>query len=662
MVSAVGSMNLDGLAGSPEIPPPKELEVLMADMETRLRATLLRIVRPALDQVTDLGTRFDAMNKQIAKHEEVIYMAEKLRMEVVQQAEFSKLLSDQLSSRDAQQRTFERQASENISQLRLGAVELNHRLEELQGEVRKQGRNIQRVWDEISRLQQQHEDGIRKVGDGIFQNAKKLEKVREEMVESLKEVHRQREELLEQLFGEEKGLTQIAQDIRDLTVFVAPLPDVRLNVENLQTRQADLEVISAETRECANQQKEDFKTFSAEVRKTLGALRGTFQQEANKLVAHHASMMKDIRWEYVEEIKMVKQIHKEMTEFRERTQQFCQDTGELMQKEAKRIDALHRELLQDIEEISKRRKKDRVAWETEVREARKDLEREQDMAKTIRVNVEFLSRILGLVLEGQRVSNALTIQDFSDRGAERWLCLANEVGRRAQQPVTADGLEQQRPRKYEGKDALRPTHEMVTVEFRKGLVAGEYLPGQVPFGGVVHERRDLLLAHHRLLQRAHTAYVRGPFGEDLAAGGPTVHGQPGANGGVAAGQPAASPPRPPPKLESKRGGGDTEELLLAEAFKTPKHGEGGSASSGGAHALAGSGGRQRPGSQGQPQAMGSRGTASGPLGETAPPSELSPGGASAAQPLRLPSISDGQRGFTALSGDSSPRRRSLTAR
>jgi len=233
-----------------------------------------------------------------------------------------------------------------------------------------------------------------------------------------------------------------------------------------------------------------------------------------------------------------------------------------------------------------------------------------------------------LVLEGERLTSAMLIQDFTDRGAERWLSLPAELGRRPQMPQVAEGLEQQRQR--EGSWNRQHT-ELVPIDARKGLVRSEYLPGQVSYQGVVYERKDFLLLHHKLLQRAHGALVKGPLGDD-GSNVASVAGQPGANGGIAVGQ------------------------VPVNGFLAKHEEEGEKSKSSSPAFRRSSASRQRPGSQGQPQAMGSRGTMSGPLGETSPsppppqPPSEPPGERPSRASVRLPAIGSGSGG-----GDSTAR-------
>jgi len=243
--------------------------------------------------------------------------------------------------------------------------------------------------------------------------------------------------------------------------------------------------------------------------------------------------------------------------------------------------------------------------------------------------VEFVSRILGLVLEGNRVTSAMLVQDYSDRQGERWLSLPEELSRRPEQPQLAHNL-----LKKQGSSGNALTFEkgsgdsLVPIDWRKGLARGSYLPGQVAYQGLVYERRDMLALHHKLLDKAHAAFVKGPQEDasNSAAPPPNISAQPGANGG----KPGSAGFAHNLDLSVRGHEASREHLLLAsgedksrEDAKLSSSMRKGPPSPTGATRL-----MQRPGSQGQPQAKGSRGTMWGPLGETEPPVE----GDEAAQP------------------------------
>merc|ERR1712048_1212765 len=98
-----------------------------------------------------------------------------------------------------------------------------------------------------------------------------------------------------------------------------------------------------------------FSEFSKRIQKNIRVMKDNFNDDANKLTAHHASVMKDIRRDYTEEIAGAKRLRDEITAFQMSTDHLCREINDGLQSESRRIDALHRELVLDIEEIHKKR-------------------------------------------------------------------------------------------------------------------------------------------------------------------------------------------------------------------------------------------------------------------------------------------------------------------
>jgi len=293
---------------------------------------------------------------------------------------------------------------------------------------------------------------------------------------------------------------------------------------------------------------------------------------------------------------------------------------------------LQREILQDLEEMQRRLKKDRLSWEFELRGTRKDLEKDSGLMVNMNAKVEFVSRLIGFLVEGQRISSALFVQDFTDRGAERWFTLPTALKRRPEAPVPAEVLENNRLKSFS------LSHQTVTVDIKKGLVCGEYLPGNVQYCGMVYERRDLLLLCHKLMEQVHYAYMAGADQPKILAADntPRFRDQPEANGSSLtyseqsprAFKHAASTKDSGDAARSSGGHQDSEDMRpsgfrgLDGRNLSQASGPGSGNPRGGCYS------RQRPASQGQPQAMGSRGQNMGSLGETSP----------MANSVRLPSI------------------------
>lgn len=635
----------------------RELEVQLADMETRLRQTILRIIRPVLDQAADVSLRIDELNIKVDSYDQVMLTAQLLQEEVTQQKEFNIVITDQLSTHDQQARTFEKSTVGSLAELRAGKDTIDQKLEDHHAEMRKQSRELVRMWDEAGLAQAQHDDANKLVWEGMATNSRVEEKARDEIMDLVRELQREREELMEELFGEGKGLTELNRELTLLTKFCAPLPAVEKKLKETVEHFTILQGKQQENSAFCIKNKDELTAFVDETREEIVAMKAEFKDDSNRLIAHNACIMKDIRQDYMQEIEAAKKIRSEIDNIQEFTRKFCDEVSEGQQTESRRIDALQKSVVTDIEEMQKKRKKERTTTEAELKSLREEFELTNESSQQVRINVEYLSRILGLVLESERVASAVHVQDFTDRGAERWLTLpADAEGRHAPPSQSAGALLDERKRMQQsGKESFhKATSEVVSIDWRKGLAKCEYLPGGVSFGGTVYERRDILLLHHRLLQKAHDAFMKGPGNDEVGLVSLSITRQPGANGGAAAGEDLthSSPLAKSNERRSlaKKVDEESEDLKLAATSSFHNS----SRSS-----------RQRAGSQGQPQAMGSRGTMSGPLSETVPSPEVVSASARGPAPLKLPAI-DGMLSNSILSnaasGISRNYRKSLTAR
>lgn len=670
-MAAISALSVTAQALGGEL-GPKELEVLVAELETRLRSTILRIIRPTLDQTKELSSRLDLLAEQVAGHAPLMFITKQLREELEHQGDFAKVLMEQLNARDEQSRSFERNAMHNIKQLHNSINELGDKHGDTVAELQKLTREHSRSNTAMGEIQASLDDETSRVWEGILSSNKKIETCRQEFLDHAKEQQRQREDLLEDLFGDDKGLTKLRQDFTALSRFVERVPDMEQYLEEVIRHTADLEQRQTECTEYCASSKQTFIDFEKFTEKRLAVMKDEFRQEANRLVAHHASLLKQIRNDYSDEVGLFAKLRAEVSDFQLSTDKFCRDVAQMIERESQRTDALHSVLGTNMDEIRKNRRKDRLTIEAEIHGVRRDMAANQEVSHTTSVSIEYLSRILALVLETSRISNALEMQDFVDRCAERWLSVPDDLGKRPQPSTTVEAFEQQqhehqRHAQHPHQHDWWSTSDLVQIDWRTGLASGEYLPGQVSYGGSVFERKELLLLHHRMLTKAHAAFQLGPkreltsiHGFTAAASGCMQPAQPCANG-------CASSAQQPSSRKSAKSAKTCS--TVDEDPEDPKF----SAES----SLRGSrgSGRQRPGSQGQPQAMGSRGSMCGSLGETEPPpgwhSLAGPAGRPTPTPvpLRLPSLNcdgtgdlgaSGARTSEATSGALNPK--ALTAR
>jgi len=486
---------------------------MCAEMETRLRESILRVLRPTLTQISELDHQQKELASRVDKHGLHIDKVGHLHHDVIKQGQLTQVMEETTASLANQVRDMETVYGRQYLNLQSTLDLQQTSLKGLQNDVVRLNREDSRIWEETSRLQQQRDEDVQKNKDAINGCHKRMDKEREELDGRIDIINKQRDELMEDLYGEDKGLTLLTAKLKDLTDFVSPIPSMvrRINetergLKSLTQRQEsfekDFERNRTEWHQRVKQQDEE-----------MNEMRATFKKQCNFLVAHNAEIMKDIRHDYHLEIARIQETRKEVGVTLKELAETSREMEETMSKERYRIDRVQREVSQDLKEMAKSQQAERAAAETEFRQLRTDVSEANEVASQLRPQVDSVSRLTGLLLEGCRVGCALAIQDFADRSHERWLCLAGERPEKPAEPLKPSELERKRQLKEDSH--LQDSTEAVT-DVRRGLMRSSYQPGQVLFSGHSFDRHDLLVLHSRLLQKAQQAYSHGGEKDQLS--------------------------------------------------------------------------------------------------------------------------------------------------
>mmetsp|Transcript_20188 Transcript_20188/g.35928 ORF Transcript_20188/g.35928 Transcript_20188/m.35928 type:complete len:694 (-) Transcript_20188:116-2197(-) len=651
--------NLGSLFGDVDASRAKELEVILAEMETRLRATIIRVLRPALEQITELDQRQRDLRGKVDEQGRLIGSVDEVNDKIAENNSMTKVLQDTLYKNMDEDQERDRATSDKLSEISLNIARIDAQVQEQKNDLQRLHREDLRIWEETARMTNQAKSEKKLSEDAIRGCHKRIAEVQQEIDTKIRDINLKREELLFDLYSEGKGLNLVTANLHDLQVSVQPIPELHLKCINLDVDIKEVGRLQAEFQEEFDRNTAIFQRYVSSQENVHGQMLDDFKKQNNAIVAHNAALMKDIRNDYVTEIEAIKEMRGDISTTLTSSDKTCQELEERMDAESRRIDNLARELAQDIDDLAAKRKKDRVNFEVDHHQLRMDLGAEKENLHSTRNSIESLTKLVGLIIEGSRVGCALQIQDYADRSQERWLTSPSDKPTAPAQPYKASELEKQRQKKED--IGFHDSQELVT-ELRKGLARGGYHPGQVPFGGRNFDRRDLLILHNRLLHKAQQGFAQGqhehsdeaktekaqnhgrvnsathPKSGSFAAKGVAVSQlqhvdvevamQPSANGGISA-EPISAKGYPAGRAKDVESESPKPPLPASQSPSAPQ----GVRQRPGSQGQSGS--RQRPGSQGQPQAVGSRGTLTGTLGETEPPPDYEP-------PVKLPPISSGR--------------------
>eukprot|EP00929_Paragymnodinium_shiwhaense_P091721 TRINITY_DN51628_c0_g1_i1.p1 TRINITY_DN51628_c0_g1~~TRINITY_DN51628_c0_g1_i1.p1 ORF type:complete len:654 (+),score=186.34 TRINITY_DN51628_c0_g1_i1:163-2124(+) len=577
----------------------REMECIASEMETRLRGLVLNVMRPALEQMAEMATAVEKLQQKVDDMDRFMKIADQLGDRINQNAERCAALNDLMIQRDKYMEDFELKTHASFQECRNGINRNEAANSAAISNIRRLENEVARLWDETSCLHQLLEDAQGKLWDGIASTQKRADSYNEQLMDLIRALQKEKDLLVDELFGHSGSLVALRDKLEIIDQAIAPIPILEQQARMSDTAMLALRSLAEKCTDMCRDNAKELENFRKKNDQQREELQQSFALQCNQLTAHHASVLAGIRADYTAEIDAVRVTRKEISDYWALTEDAVKDvSGELI-KEARRIDIIHKELKQDKEELAGKVHYHTARLDKEVHDLQKSRDLHLNLQELMRTNMDYLGRLVGLVLESERVANALITQDFVDRRQERWL---DPSGKRREIPhatpseaLLKEKVQSERLRARGGGKEENFAEDDKALDMKHGnfmMYPDRYKPGQVAFQGNAYDRRDMLLLHSKLLEKASYAYECAPSGSAMATApkvAATVSLQPGAQGGSGTGAPS---------LLIRKGGGKAGKSPPRTMQKwkgdTPAEDDRWSAAA-------------RCGSSGQPQAIGSRG-------------------------------------------------------
>lgn len=211
---------------------------------------------------------------------------------------------------------------------------------------------------------------------------------------------------------------------------------------------------------------------------------------ANRMAAFTASLMKDARSGFNDEVKSFLQTQRDVQSFMSTTQAFVDGLEHNVKSIALQVDANLRELHHDLDTLEAKRRRDKQLLEDSFTAVRGRMEAAVDASTATLKGLEHVSNVVGMSLQSERMSVALDVQDFVDRKDTPYVGLRGEK-------ACHRGARSTELRRKEGLDPNVLTR----------LV---YAPSPISFQGTAFDRSQLLALRERLVNVAQDVLLQGP--------------------------------------------------------------------------------------------------------------------------------------------------------
>jgi len=476
----------------------KEDEIQFAEMEVRLRALIVELLKPTVRWTTRLQTECDIL---VEKYDQMSDLMQELTKDMKE----SKERSDMVFAFKTQlekfwDRHFELEGRMgNFEQNTSGRMDAQERDIELNKSVcHRLSRGIDRCSQDMARynqtlkdLQQQFDDGMHKLKDELYNEVRRLELDMKDAVDLQKS-------MINEIWGPENTLELAPLSLRRLDLQMKKansMLDLAVHdIEDLRQLDRVVNTIRLQHESVAGQVSEltrAAKIMEEHIDKVATDAREEMKQTSNLMSAFTANLLNDSRNKLSEEMRAASLLRGEVEKFMQQSQKAVSQLDTLVHETWKQVEANLREMRIDLEGLDSKRKLDKDGFLREIQYMSNRVDSASKAASSSLKGLEHISGVMSMSLQSGRISVALDLQDFVERKETPY------VG------VTGKDLDVKR--RTRNTNALR----------RNGLdpemlVRLMYKPMPLTFAGVTLERPQLLALREKLLHTAQEGLLRGP--------------------------------------------------------------------------------------------------------------------------------------------------------
>merc|ERR1719174_739008 len=155
------------------------------------------------------------------------------------------------------------------------------------------------------------------------------------------------------------------------------------------------------------------------MRQTVGNVvndvREHFRTASQTISAHNATFITEVRQQYQVELEKAACLREEVLNFMQQVERNIQDQDARVAETAAKASALAAEAREEVEELNRRRKRDKTSSDNELKALKKRLGGVFDNSDAVLKGIEHLYEVFQMILEGEVIASSLEMQDSIDK-------------------------------------------------------------------------------------------------------------------------------------------------------------------------------------------------------------------------------------------------------
>uniref|UniRef100_A0A7S4UX91 Uncharacterized protein n=1 Tax=Alexandrium monilatum TaxID=311494 RepID=A0A7S4UX91_9DINO len=538
-------------------------EVAYAQMETRLRNMISELLQPTVQRTSVIVSDVDGLKNVVAQHTRGLQEVQLGQFKAAEQVSTITTFREEMGRWDTQRRKHEASIDEKVEAVQQRMEAFRYNLEQKESALHHLHRSVDRLALELNHTQEEQESQRNHFETRMDDQSRRVNQFKSEVDVCTAGLQLRHTALSDELWGEMTGLAKVVGELKKTNVAFQGLEDAVSELQQGKAEAAQLDKLRAEVQRMVHEANAAVASMKQTVGSVVNEVREHFRTASQTIAAHNATFVGEVRSEYQAELANAARLRDEVKDFVAHTEDGIAGLDARVAEAAARADALAAEARGEVEELNRRRKRDKTSSDNEFKALKRRLEGVFGDSGMVLRGIEHIYGVLQQVLQSDLIGCSVDLQDSIDR---RRIALWGGVSSDDGSLHRSRQLEPQRPRpECQGKSGTAPARmgggggplrggpgggapppaprappvrgePNVRVEPRCLSCSGQaplvlsafkmaclqYAPSPVEHDGHQHERDDLLRRRQRLLQGAHSALLEGPLAaraEGAAVGG-----------------------------------------------------------------------------------------------------------------------------------------------
>lgn len=496
----------------------------MAQVENRLRQASLDLVEPTIHKCAILQEDLDALKERVTSHAKGINEVSQMQIKAHEHVTMIDHFKEEMNKWESQHKQNEAKVGEDVVLLRQELDRFDYQVKQKESALNSLNRGAVQMTQELNRLLKNQAELQQQCHERLDQLSRKIANVHTDLEVKINRLETKHNSLTDDLWGDETGLAKVSGELNRTNAQVHQLNNVMSQLTESKAPREDLEKLHEEVHTVLREANGSMLGLKRVVGNVVNDVKEHFRTSSNTIAAHNSTFIEEMRRSYEKEQEAMELLREEVNTFLSKTRTDNQTLTTQVEEGVQRMDSLVAEMRGDMEELNKKRKRDKTSQDIELKGMKKRLGGVFDHSDVVLRGMEHLNGVLHLVLESERVQAALEFQDNIDRNKIALVGVKDDEQMKDSldipQELRRGGT---RGTVRAGRTGALPPGEVMSVDTRCISCSGQaptvmsafkmaclkYSPSPVEYEMQTHNRQDLILRRQKLLEHAMRALAEG---------------------------------------------------------------------------------------------------------------------------------------------------------